>query len=134
MEPCHVYYSPARDAWILLEDYQTGINGSILCIRAGFTFDMASVPAVLNPLIQKFALGTVAPLLHDYCYQRGGQLDEAYPPVCLSRRRVDGLFLEYMGREGVCGWKRWAAFAAVRLFGWMAWRRKQREPVRKVRA
>jgi len=129
----HVYYSPARRTWVLLRDYQVTVNGSILCIKAGFLFDMASVPRILNPIIQKFDLGTVAPLAHDYSYQRQGVLEDAYPPVSLTRRRVDVIFSNLMISEGVRPWKRAVAFRAVRWFGWAAWKRKQREPVKAVR-
>jgi len=128
-----VYYSPRLKTWVLGEDYQTQVNGSILCIKAGFRFDMASVPRVFAPMIQAFELGTVGPLKHDLCYQASGVLEDAYPPVTLTRRKVDFAFKADMILEGVCKWRRVPAFWAVRMFGWAAWCRKRRVPVRPVR-
>ncbi len=118
-----IYYSPAMKSWVLGESYQVGINGSILCIKAGYAFDMASVPRILWPWISSFDLGTEAPLLHDVGYQGGGHYD-SYPPLDWSRRQVDSLFRRIMADEGVGRWKRTVAWLAVRAFGWLAWHRK----------
>jgi hypothetical protein len=128
----HIYYSPRLGVWVLGDPWVTAINGSILTIPSGFGFDLASVPRILNPIIQKWELGTAAPLKHDYCYQRQGVLEYAVPPCHLSRCRIDRVFLETMKQEGVAGWRRVSAYWVVRLFGGFAWRRigRDRKPLR----
>jgi len=117
-----VYYSPSLKAWVLGESHTVGINGATLCIREGYRFDMASVPRLLWPWISSFELGTEAPLLHDVGYQNGGRWP-SFPELVWTRRQVDRLFLHIMRDEGVGRCKRTVAWAAVRLFGWLAYRR-----------
>ena len=119
----HVYYSVPLDSWVLGDDWETGINGAILRIPAGYQYDMASVPWFLQWWIQKYKLGTAAPLIHDWGYQHGGDMGSV-PPVQWKRKEVDRKFLDAMRCEGVRWFKRGAAYRGVRWFGWFAWRRK----------
>jgi hypothetical protein len=84
-------------------------------VPAGFTFDLASIPRLLWPIIGPFELSIEAPLLHDYLYRNGGL-------GTFSRADVDAMFLDLMRSEEVARWRRWAAWLAVRLFGWAAWK------------
>lgn len=72
-----------------------------------------------------------APLVHDYLYSHAGKpsvpvslSNESLPPPIrksLSRADVDLLFLEIMKDEGVSFWRRYPAYAAVRVFGELSW-------------
>lgn len=120
--PPHVFYSPSLRCWVLGDAWTVGINGSTLTVPEGYCFDMASVPRILGQWIQQFDLGTAAPLTHDVGYANGGRWP-SWPPLVWSRSQVDHLFHRMMRDEGV-GWRRHPAYIAVRLFGWLAWKRK----------
>ena len=106
-----VSYNPDTKRW-RLENTVT-IEG--VRIPVGFEFDLASIPRLLWPLIAPFELSIGAPLLHDYLYvNRGlGQF---------TRKQVDKMFRKVMKDEGIWAWRRWPAYAAVRLLGFLAWR------------
>jgi len=91
------------DKWILLKKFRE--------VPAGFVFDFASIPRALWWLISPTELGDVGPLVHDYSYRLATG----------SRAAADKQFLEDMKADGITKWKRNAAYAAVRAFGWMAW-------------
>lgn len=115
MRPLH------GDTWELAADYTVPAFGFSMRIPAGFVTDRASVPRPFWPLISPAECGAVAPLAHDWLYQHGGNASGLIEP--LSRVRVDRLFRVLMQLEQVLGWRRWAAWAAVRVAGWAAWRK-----------
>ena len=69
---------------------------------------------------------TLAPLFHDLIYEFKGNMPSAdyispYPFRRFVQKDADDLFLRLMAAEGVSGWKRNAAYVAVRSFGWTYW-------------
>lgn len=106
-----VTYDASTGQWTL----ENTVEVLGVCIPEGFTFDLASIPRLLWPLIGPFELSIEAPLLHDYLYRRGGL-------GIFSRADADRMFLDLMKSEGIARWRRWAAWLAVRLFGWTGWR------------
>jgi len=107
------------DTWQLASDYTVPAFGFSMRIPKGFVTDRASVPRFLWPIISPADCGAVAPICHDHLYQAGGFASGLVEPF--PRRKVDRLFRMLMQLEMVYGWRRWAAFWAVRLFGWAAW-------------
>jgi hypothetical protein len=97
--------------WRLEKVYVYGM----IQVPEGFVFDLASIPRALWWLISPFELSIVAPLIHDYLYLHGAK--QGY-----TRRQSDDLFLALMLGEGIAGWRRLAAWRAVRLFGGGSWR------------
>lgn len=98
--------------------------GYTLRVPEGYVTDLASVPRLFWPLISAWDLSFAAPILHDFLYEYGGRppAGAAYPAnVGFSRRETDALFLHLMAEEGVAAWRRWIAWAAVRLFGRGRW-------------
>lgn len=85
-------------------------------IGAGFITDFASVPFFAWWLIPKWGKYGKAAVVHDYLYQYGA----------LGRKRADDVFREAMGILGVVPWRRFLMYWAVRLFGWMAWKKESR--------
>lgn len=84
-------------------------------IPIGFEFDGASVPKIAwsivgHPLDQDYLASAC---VHDYLYF-------AQP---LSRRKADKIMLEAMKMLGVSWWRRRTAYWAVRLFGWIPWKK-----------
>lgn len=100
----------------LEEPFAIAERGVEIRIPAGFIFDGASVPRLFWMGISPTELGVVAPLVHDWLYRTGGQYG------ALSRGDADAIFLDHMKAEGVPGWKRWAAYLAVRVGGGGSWR------------
>lgn len=98
-------------AW---QDSQCGIRVEI---PAAYQFDLASVPRGFWWLIAPFELSTLAPLVHDWLYERKGLTEQRR----LSRRKCDRVFLRIMKLEGVGRARRTLAYLAVRAFGWIYW-------------
>ena len=95
--------------------------GMTVQVGKGFDFDGASVPQAL------WSFG-LSPMTGGY--QRSACLHDAlYASEYFTREVCDGLFLEAMASEGVCYFKRYAMFYAVRSFGWMVWKKHKQEEV-----
>lgn len=95
--------------------------GRVWRVPAGTPSDGASVPRVLWALYPAFG-GAYEPAawLHDFLYATGGAGE-------LSREEVDALMLE-ASVDG-CGFRGRGAVVmhlALRLWGWLAWRRYRR--------
>ena len=56
-------------------------------------------------------------MVHDYCYWE----------QTISRKEADAVILEGMKDMGVCWVTRKLIYWALRLFGWIAWCKNQRE-------
>ena len=110
--------------WRLEEDYTYHDGATAITVPAGFRFDLSSVPRALWSVIAPFELSIVAPLLHDFLYQCGGQPPDVSidPPRSYTRADVDRMFLEIMEAEDVARWRRRLEDSAVRTFGRSAWR------------
>lgn len=80
-------------------------------VPADFVTDFASVPSFLWSIFPPSGRHTRAAVLHDWLYVSGAT----------SRADADGLFRRAMKELGVAGWRRWAMWAAVRLFGGPLW-------------
>jgi hypothetical protein len=95
--------------------YEVGHRGSghLLIVPPGFETDFASVPFGFRWLVPVVGRHGKAAVLHDWLYETH----------IVSRRRADEIFFEAMGVLGVPAWRKWLAWAAVRLFGATAWRR-----------
>lgn len=98
--------------------YLDAARGITIDVPPGFVCDLASIPRALWWLIAPMELSQCAPVLHDLLYKQGGRLDGRH---AYTRAAADQLFREVMTEEGVPGWRRKAAYRAVRLFGGRAW-------------
>ncbi len=120
--PILTYVGPGN-AWRLEDDYRYQDGENVITVPEGFLFDLASIPRAFWWLISPFELSIAAPLLHDFLYLHAGAppAGSVTPPRVYSRIDADKLFLEVMKTEGVHGWRRGSAYAAVRAFGWLGW-------------
>lgn len=111
--------SPLKDGrrWRLVEPfvYEIGTLGSNKVIRVPIDFetDFASVPRVFWWLIPPWGRYGKAAILHDWLY-----VSKLY-----DRLAADRLFLEAMTVLAVPVWKRCTMYIAVRLFGWIPYRK-----------
>jgi hypothetical protein len=91
------------------------VGSKIIDVPAGFTTDGASVPRVFWSLFSPTGSYLKAAVIHDYLYVN--QL--------FSRETTDLIFLEAMKESGVGFFTRRAVYRAVRLGGWIAWKRNK---------
>ncbi|MDJ0665419.1 MAG: DUF1353 domain-containing protein [Acidimicrobiia bacterium] len=120
--PVVTYIGPGN-VWRLEADYAYQDGPTLITVPAGFRFDLASIPRVFWWLISPFELSVAAPLLHDFLYAYKGDPPQGSldPSRQYSRKEADQLFKRVMEIEGVPGWRRRPAYAAVRAFGWIGW-------------
>ena len=123
LPPVPITYDVGRRTWLLLSDYSYVYEGHTLTAKAGYAFDLSSIPRPVWWLIAPNELSIVAPLFHDLIYEYQGAL----PAECVSpyrtytRRETDDLFYYLMEDEGVAWWRRNAAYSAVRAAGGIYW-------------
>lgn len=105
--------------------------GRVFIVRAGFVTDGASVPRVAWWLYPP--LGGAydrAAVVHDDLYAHaelfGGYVFGDDEHGHISRADVDRLFLEMMAVDGFRPTGRAVVYSAVRIGGWLAWRRYRR--------
>lgn len=108
--------------WVLTAEWDVLIEEGWITIPAGFVCDLASVPRILwwIPGLAPMEFGVPAPLVHDWAYQHAGQLTDI---IQVNRKRADQLFRILARTEGNGTVRCAVAWAALRLFGWLAWRR-----------
>ncbi len=86
-------------------------------VKRGFETDFASIPWIFRWLISKLGRYNKPAVVHDAIYQN------AIPGHIFTRAEADLCFLDGMADLGVVKWKRTLMYWAVRLFGWLAWRK-----------
>ncbi len=92
-----------------------------ITVPAGLSTDLASVPRLTRPLIDRVGPHLEAAVVHDYLYV-GWQDIPGRGPRAADKRFADDLFLAGMTAAGVSPLKRHVIHQAVRLFGWPAYR------------
>lgn len=103
-------------SWELMEPFDWyGIT-----VPEGFITDFASIPRPFWSIINPAGKIKPAALVHDYLYSKQGVLDDA----TMSRKSCDQTFLEIMVVIKMGWFKRMTAYRAVRLFGWIPWKKK----------
>jgi hypothetical protein len=116
-QPLH---TPTADGnYRLVEDFTLGG----LPIRAGFVWDLASIPwwlvTILWPLgLRRDGVHRAAALVHDYLYRARGLMPQGGR---LTRKEVDRLFAGTLVVYGLARWRVCAMYLAVRLGGWAVW-------------
>lgn len=109
--------SPLPDgrSWVLRKPLVYELNGDKIMVPCGFVTDFASVPRLVWWAVAPWGRHGNAAVVHDYLYwaQRAGY----------TREESDRVFLEAMHSLGCLVSVRYAMWAAVRVFGWVAWHR-----------
>lgn len=115
-------YRVHNGGWVTTADWPYLIGEGTVIVPRGFRCDLASIPRLFHviPGFGREELGVSGPVLHDWSYRHGGQLPE---DIQLSRQRTDQLFYTLMRCDEVGTIRAHIAWAAVRAFGWLAWRR-----------
>lgn len=129
----------------LVEDYayvwRAGGRTRRIVVPAGFVYDGASVPRLGWTLAGILPDGLIraAACVHDWIYINKGRLDDgSYQEFnhqsqqwvrtrCdVTREEADRMFCRIMREAGLPKWRRRIAYRAVRLGGWIPWRRDNR--------
>lgn len=120
MQHPNIRYRPGLGLWQVTEDFTIDIEKIRVTVPAGFETDLATIPWLLRGLINTYELGTLAPIVHDYCYVQRGLVADDHAPV--SRLQSDRFFAALMFSDGVAIWRIACAYYAVRVFGRIWWR------------
>ena len=102
----------APGEWELLSDMvYCSADGALYRVPRLFITDLASIPGLFQPAIDRNGLSRRPAVLHDfrYCLKVGHRAD------------ADALFLEAMEAEGVSWIVRRSMWLAVRSWGWRYW-------------
>ena len=108
----HLKYSNKDKRWVTTKplDYQTD-DGWIVEVPAGYSTDLDSVPRIPFAYAWLKGRATKSAVIHDWLYYNKH-----------DRKEADGIFLNAMKDEGVPSWRRYPIYAAVRAFGFLAYR------------
>jgi len=119
--PDPVDFRPFTDGqnWIVKEPliYQVGISKDRVTVPRGFVTDLASIPPVLQSLIQQNGPYLLPAVVHDYLY---------WKQTC-TRAQADRILLLAMIENKVPSVHRTAIYNAVRAAGSLAWADNARE-------
>ncbi len=102
--------------------YELGDEGSGREIKVHrlFETDGASIPRLFQALLPTWGRYSRAAVIHDYLYNELRPGKDAPHPLATTRKAADAVFLEAMAVSGVGFLTRWAMWAAVRSFGFLA--------------
>jgi hypothetical protein F3_01659 len=109
--------------WEVTTDFTYLVCGFDIKVPAGFITDLASTPKYLWLTFPPFGRYTDAAIVHDYLYSAKCVYQN------ITREQSDKIFLELMKSLGVPKWKRVLMYRGVRMFGWMFFRKKEKENV-----
>jgi len=123
--------------WELMEDYRLPLwDGSEIVIEKGFIMDFASIPRIFwwLPGLSPVGILMIPGLVHDHYYKVGSEIGREYKDWLFMqtkkrfrRRYGDRLFLRIGKHVNGVVLIDYIAYAAVRLFGWHAWRKHRKE-------
>lgn len=82
-----------------------------ITVPSYFVTDLASIPKWARGLISKTDDHIRAAIVHDYLIDKH----------MVSRAAADGLFFDLLTADGLCPWKRWAMYFAVRFGAFLPW-------------
>jgi hypothetical protein len=105
--------------WIVRQPltYRIGVSNDSITVPAGFVTDLASIPPVLQSIIQQNGPYLLPAVVHDYLY---------WKQAC-TRKQSDQILLFAMIENRVKDFHRDAIYGAVRAAGGIAWDRNASE-------
>jgi len=119
--------SLGRGKWRTAEEWRFAIvygGEEILCkVPAGFVTDLFSVPRVFQNIVTPDGNDARPSLVHDYCYATSGLREDARHAPRLTREECDLALLLAMKETGFPLIRRHTIHRAVRLGGWLPWRK-----------
>ena len=97
----------------------------LITVEQGFDTDYASVPRIFWPIYPPDGDYTDAAVIHDFLYWH--QCVPGTDITGIERHMADRVFYEAMTALGIPWLRRHLLHKAVRLGGWIAWRKRARE-------
>lgn len=112
---------PQRGDYVLAETYAAWLPlvGAQIVIGAGFRTDGASVPRIVWTLLG-------VDRLHPSIAAAAVVHDALYAAHYTTRAQADRIFFQLAKRNGLAAHRAAIMWAALRAFGWIAWRRNKR--------
>ena len=127
--PLVVTPMPDGRRWKLVEPFRYHLDSIeselIITVPVGFVTDFASIPWIFWTFLPAWGRYGKAAVVHDYLYQQHATHLCENRWFVFSRKNADNIFYEAMLVSGTRHWKARVMWLAVRLFAWLAWRRKQ---------
>lgn len=120
-----IQYDPKTQLWKLTETFEVHTALGMVRIMPGFEFDGCSIPRLLWRMVGHPLQGNQLP---------GGTIhDGLYASHLCTRAEADAVFRSLLIRYGANRFKGWLMWRTLRAFGWVAYRRtdKQIEAARK---
>ena len=123
--------SPMPDGrnWRLFKSFIYHISSKYsqdcVTVPEGFITDFASIPWLFWTFLPYWGKYGKAAVVHDYLYQTHVFDTSEFTCDVLDRKRADDIFYEAMLVGGTKPWKAKIMYKAVRLFGWLAWRKRR---------
>lgn len=109
---------PGKETRRLVEHFIVKYDNRYIVVPEGFVTDYASIPKMVPRWIVDQDDGIIreAAVLHDYLYsKKGGQTHK--------RKFCDQLLYEGMLELGSPKWKAMLVYSAVRMFGWLFYKK-----------
>lgn len=116
----------ADPLWRLIHElrYDSAVFGGRIVVDAGFLTDLSSIPRVPYVYWRLGGRGRRAGVIHDKLYRTHG-LGRFPGQPARARQLADAVYLEALSvSEDLPADLRWAAWAGLRVGGWVAWRRQ----------
>jgi hypothetical protein len=110
--------TPVQDkfkTWQLVENFREETSKGTVIVPKGSTTDLASVPRVLWSLLPPFGTYSQSAVIHDYLYHTQK----------FDRKTCDLIFYELMIKYKTYKWKAKIMYYAVRLLGFIAWKKNK---------
>jgi len=110
--------------WVLVHDLVYKGMVDEFTVPARFTTDFASVPRLLQGIAPKLGRQNRSAVLHDWLYSTRPLVLRKHGYAPITRKDADGIFRRCMREDKVSWLRRWTFWTAVRLGGWVIWRRR----------
>lgn len=111
---------PGGNRWKVLKEFvYEHAPIDVIKVPVGFVTDGGTVPPPFNAVYQNDDLEMDAFVIHDWNYTQ----------QIRPRKECDDILLEGMKCLGSPIWRRWPIYAAVRMFGWIWWKKHKREGI-----
>ena len=111
-------FSKGGDTWLrTLTNLHFTLAGRDYTIPAGFECDGASIPRAFWRII--------GPPMDCHYIEEAIRHDWLYRSQVVSRKVADRAFFVWLNKKGL-RIRRYLIYAAVRLFGWIAWRNREK--------
>ena len=114
--------------WEITQDWNYSINSTNYVVPKGFIFDGASVPKYFRSWLSPMGVLLIGGLVHDYGYKYECLLFAGKNKATTkkSQKWMDKMFRDINIDQNGFKIINWIAYLALRLGGWLAWRKHRK--------